>query len=65
LLLGLALQLSWPWYVGVFVASILFVMQQVWVTERQREACFKAFLNNNWVGLVIFLGLLAAYATAA
>jgi 4-hydroxybenzoate polyprenyltransferase len=65
LLLGLVLQLSWPWYVGVFVASILFVMQQVWVTERQREACFKAFLSNNWVGLVIFLGLLAAYATAA
>jgi 4-hydroxybenzoate polyprenyltransferase len=65
LLLGLVLQLSWPWYVGVFVASGLFILQQVWVVERQREACFKAFLNNNWVGLVIFLGLLAAYATAA
>jgi 4-hydroxybenzoate polyprenyltransferase len=65
LLLGLVLQLSWPWYVGVFVASGLFVFQQVWVVERQREACFKAFLNNNWVGLVIFLGLLAAYAAAA
>jgi 4-hydroxybenzoate polyprenyltransferase len=65
LLLGLVLHLSWPWYLGVFVASGLFVLQQFWVMGREREACFKAFLNNNWVGLVIFLGLLAAYATAA
>lgn len=63
--LGLILGLSWPWFVGVFAAAVLFVLQQVWVRERGRDACFRAFLNNNWVGMIVFAGLLAAYALAA
>lgn len=64
LCLGLILQLAWPWFVGVALAAVLFVMQQVWAKDRQRDGCFKAFLNNNWVGLVLFAGLLASYATS-
>ena len=60
--LGIYLQLEWPWYASVVIAAGLFTLQQVWVKERQREACFKAFLYNNWVGLVLFCGLLARYA---
>jgi len=59
--LGLLLDLSWPWFAGVVVAACLFVRQQVRVRHRDREACFKAFLNNNWVGVAIFAGLLATY----
>lgn len=59
--LGLVLQLAWPWFIGVACAAGLFVLQQVWVKKRQKEACFKAFLNNNWVGLVLFCGLLISY----
>lgn len=62
--LGLILQLAWPWFVGVALAAGLFVVQQVRVKDRGRDACFKAFLNNNWVGLILFAGLLAAYATS-
>lgn len=40
----------------VFVAA-LFVYQQWLIRYRIREACFKAFLNNNWVGLAIFAGI--------
>ncbi|MGT3087625.1 hypothetical protein, partial [Salmonella enterica] len=25
------------------------------------DACFKAFMNNNYVGLVLFLGLAMSY----
>ncbi len=62
--LGLALELSWPWHAGLVVAAGFFVHQQVQVKHRDRDACFKAFLNNNWVGVAIFAGLLAAYAVA-
>jgi 4-hydroxybenzoate polyprenyltransferase len=60
--LGLSLQLSWPWFAGVAVASVLFAWQQYHVRNRDRDACFKAFLNNNWVGVAIWSGLLANYA---
>lgn len=57
LLLGWHHHLTWPWFAGVAVASALFVRQQWMVRRRERAPCFKAFLGNNWVGLVIFLGL--------
>jgi len=49
--------LTWPWYLGVFATAALFAWQLVTIRGRAREACFRAFLNNNWVGLAIFLGL--------
>jgi 4-hydroxybenzoate polyprenyltransferase len=60
--LGLLLDISWPWYAAVAVVAALFVRQMYLVRERERGACFKAFLNNNWVGLAIFAGLLAHFA---
>ena len=59
--LGLMLQFSWPWFAGVAIASVLFVWQQYQVRERDRGACFSAFLNNNWVGAAIWAGLLFTY----
>jgi 4-hydroxybenzoate polyprenyltransferase len=60
-LLGLRLQFSWPWFAAVTVAALLFAWQQFQVRNRDRDACFKAFLNNNWVGAAIWVGLLATY----
>lgn len=60
--LGGILEFSWPWFVGVGIAAALFIRQQYLVRDRNREACFNAFLNNNWVGVAIFIGLLATYA---
>jgi 4-hydroxybenzoate polyprenyltransferase len=59
--LGLKLQLSWPWFAGVAVAAGLFARQQYRVRTRARDACFEAFLNNNWVGVAVFAGLLVNY----
>lgn len=64
IVLGMKLQLAWPWFAGVAVAAGLFVWQQKLVLKREREACFKAFLNNNWVGVAILTGLIAAYTIA-
>ncbi|WJD50600.1 4-hydroxybenzoate octaprenyltransferase, partial [Enterobacter sp. PGRG2] len=49
--------LGWPYYASIAVAGALFIYQQWLVVNREREACFKAFMNNNYVGLALFLGL--------
>ena len=53
--------LGWIYYATVLVAGGLFAYQQVLIAGRERDACFKAFLNNNYVGLVLFLGLAVSY----
>ena len=51
------------WYsVSVAVAAALFAYQQWLMRERDRDGCFRAFLNNNIVGLAIFGGIAAQYA---
>jgi len=46
---------------GLAVAATLFGYQQYLIRHRDTKDCFSAFLNNNWVGLAIFLGLVADY----
>jgi 4-hydroxybenzoate polyprenyltransferase len=55
---GIAAGLSWPWYLGVCAAVGLFGRQLALIRTRDTDGCFDAFLNNNWVGFSIFLGLL-------
>ncbi|WP_084128698.1 4-hydroxybenzoate octaprenyltransferase [Cellvibrio mixtus] len=50
------------YYLGLVVAAGLFVYQQWLIRFRAREACFKAFLNNNWVGMAVFMGVAVDYA---
>ena len=61
-MIGDQLKLGQFYFLGVVSASILFIYQQHLIRLRYREECFKAFLNNNWVGLVIFVGLALDYA---
>jgi 4-hydroxybenzoate polyprenyltransferase len=44
-------------FIGLALASCFLVYQQKLIQLRGREECFKAFLNNHYVGLLIFLGL--------
>jgi len=51
-------QLRGPFYfAGLTIASVLVVYQYFLIRNRSREGCFRAFLNNNWVGCVIFVGI--------
>jgi 4-hydroxybenzoate polyprenyltransferase len=47
------------YYVGLIVAGGCIGHQYTLIQSRDRDACFKAFLNNNWVGCAIFVGLAA------
>ena len=48
--------------VATALAALLFVYQQHLIRDRVPAACFRAFLNNNWVGAVVFAGIVADYA---
>ncbi|MBO9495343.1 4-hydroxybenzoate octaprenyltransferase [Thalassotalea sp. G20_0] len=56
-MLGLQLELAWPFYASLVAAAAGFTHQQWLTRNREREPCFKAFLSNHWVGSAIFLGL--------
>lgn len=55
---GLLLQLNGAFYWSLLLAAALFVHQQRLIAQRERQLCFQAFLNNNYVGLVLFIGVL-------
>lgn len=57
---GVKMQLNAFYYTGLLVAAALFIYQQKCIAGRDRQACFLAFLNNNYVGLAIFAGIVAA-----
>ena len=44
------------------LSALLFLYQQHLIRDREPAACFKAFLNNNWVGALVFAGIVADYA---
>jgi 4-hydroxybenzoate polyprenyltransferase len=44
------------YFAGLAVAAVLALYQHQLIEERTREGCFRAFRNNNWVGLAIWLG---------
>ena len=55
-LTGLRFELGPAWYVGVAVAALLSMRQQRMIRNRDRAACFRAFLDNNRVGMAFFAG---------
>jgi 4-hydroxybenzoate polyprenyltransferase len=53
------------WYDAGLVAAGLFFIYQLWlIRDRDRSACFRAFLNNNYVGMAVFIGLWLEYQFA-
>jgi 4-hydroxybenzoate polyprenyltransferase len=43
---------------SLIAAAMLACLHLYWIRNREREACFKAFLHNTWFGTVIFVGIL-------
>ncbi|HEX5515929.1 MAG TPA: 4-hydroxybenzoate octaprenyltransferase [Gammaproteobacteria bacterium] len=61
LLIGQKAELSGIYYLTVAVAAGMFGYQQYLIRDRSREGCFKAFLNNNYLGGAVFAGVLLHY----
>ena len=60
-LVGARFELGVMYYSGLGFAAILFAYQQFAIRNRDRKACFGAFMNNNWVGISVFAGIIAHY----
>ncbi len=54
---GVGRGLGIAYFVGLAVAGGIMARHYWWIRGRERAACFKAFLHNNWVGAAIFAGV--------
>lgn len=61
ILAGRQFELGTPYFLSLVIASGLLAYQQFLIKDRLPGSCFDAFLNNNWVGAVIFIGVLLSF----
>ncbi len=56
-LVGNLFNLGSLFYLSIVASAMLFLRQQFLIRNRQPEACLRAFLENNYIGGIIFLGI--------
>ena len=61
-LMGFYLGFGVIFYLGLGAAALTAVYQLYLCKDRDRQQCFKAFLNNIWFGGFVFAGLFFTYA---
>ncbi len=50
------------WYQAGLIAGAVFFVHHLWlIRSRERAACFRAFLNNHYFGMSVFIGILLDY----
>lgn len=60
-LIGNMAELGFWYFASVTLAAILMIYHQWLSRERTREGCFKAFLKNHYIGMIIFIGIVLHY----
>jgi 4-hydroxybenzoate polyprenyltransferase len=60
-LAGLDLDMSMPYYLGLAAGALLLAYQQFLIADRVPAHCFLAFVNNHWVGALVFAGIIVHY----
>ena len=53
--------LGWPFWFGWALALLLIARQYPLIRKRDRQKCFKAFLDNVWIGAALTAGIAFAY----
>ena len=61
-LVGHRLALTVPYQIALLLVLACFIYQQWLITHRVAERCFKAFLHNNYVGMLVFCGIAGHFA---
>lgn len=60
-LIGGVAQLGNWYFSSTFIVALLFGYQYQLIRDREPNACFRAFLNNQYVGATVFVGILLDY----
>ncbi len=60
--IGVYLGFAWRYWAGLVMASIIALYHFTLIKGRDRDRCFKAFVHNNWLGFVVFIGTAAELA---
>lgn len=60
-MVGLLLHLPIVYWVALAVVCGMFMYHQRLLKDRERDACFRAFIHNHWAGLVVWLGLVGSF----
>ena len=61
IMIGRQVQLGTSYFISLGIASCFFLYQLGLIWNREPKRCMQAFLNNNWFGLTIFMGLFLDY----
>ena len=64
-LLGRELTLGPAYHGAMVLAALLALYQQYLIKDREASRCFRAFLNNNWLGAILFIGILLHFLYAS
>ncbi len=54
---GYVHRLAWPYHAGLAAAGAMMIYHWRLIRSRSREGAFQAFRHNNWVGAVVFVGI--------
>jgi 4-hydroxybenzoate polyprenyltransferase len=62
--IGYGLSMGYLYYAGLGVAAVIACYHFTLIRSREPAKCFKAFLHNNWLGLVVFCGIVLDFLLA-
>jgi 4-hydroxybenzoate polyprenyltransferase len=60
--IGIHLALGTLYFAGLAVAAFLALRHLAWIRLRERGQCFRAFLDNHWLGFAVFAGVALDFA---
>jgi 4-hydroxybenzoate polyprenyltransferase len=60
--IGVHIAMGAIYFVGLAIASILALRHLAWIRLRERDQCFRAFIDNHWLGFVVFVGIALDFA---
>lgn len=69
ILLLVFIQVSKSFNLGIFydisliLSGFLMIYHQILIKNREKNACFRAFLHNNFIGIVIWFGIVISFIT--